>query len=242
MCVPFRFVVVVVSFSWFFVTWVKNLHYCHEATEKIDDRISKGDLPLRKNVDVEKKISCQNIRAIDSRFDSRQKFDRKWAATEVDCFDAFSASLFELDKHKGHHYALSAVRIICTDVTIHCCCLFLFLTWQKKKKKQEQEQEQGQTNKQTNKQTRNQKNKQAQEQPLFKQAQFPQSLRYYRSVTACVCLYQTNIKVTNCAFSRSYNWFRLLIQCCCLFMFLTWQKQVSYYQRIRPMHLPFVLE
>ena len=99
MCVPFRFVVVVVSFSWFFVTWVKNLHYCHEATEKIDDRISKGDLPLRKNVDVEKKISCQNIRAIDSRFDSRQKFDRKWAATEVDCFDAFSASLLELDKH-----------------------------------------------------------------------------------------------------------------------------------------------
>ena len=79
------------------------------------------------------------------------------------------------------------------------------LLGKKKKKEQEQEQEQGQTNKQTNKQTRNQKNKQAQEQPLFKQAQLPQSLRYYRSVTACVCLYQTNIKVTNCAFSRSYN-------------------------------------
>ena len=158
MCVPFRFVVVVVSFSWFFVTRVKNSHYCHEATEKIDDRISKGDLPLRKNVDVEKKISCQNIRAIDSRFDSRQKFDRKWAATEVDCFDAFSASLFELDKHKGHHYALSAVRIICTDVTIHCCCLFLFLTWKKKKKKNK-EQDQGQTNKQTNKQETRKTNK-----------------------------------------------------------------------------------
>ena len=239
----FRFVLLWLLFHFlgFLLREWKNSHYCHEATEKIDDHISKGDLPLRKNVDVEEKISCQNIRAIDSRFDSRQKFDRKWAATEVDCFDAFSASLFELDKHKGHHYALSAVRIICTDVTIHCCCLFLFLTWQKKKKKNK-EQDQGQTNKQTNKQTRNQKNKQAQEQPLFKQAQLPQSLRYYRSVTACVCLYQKNIKVTNCAFSPSYNWFRLLIQCCCLFMFLTWQKQVSYYQRIRPMHLPFVLE
>ena len=186
------------------VTWVKNSHYCHEATEKINDHISKGDLPLRKNVDVEKKISCQNIRAIDSRFDSRQKLDRKWAATEVDCFDAFSASLLELDKHNGHHYALSAVRIICADVTIHCRCLFLFLTWQKKKKRT-RTRTRTRTNKQTNKQTRNQKNKQAQEQPLFKQAQLPQSLRYYRSVTACVCLYQTNIKVTNCAFSRSYN-------------------------------------
>ena len=238
----FRFVLLWLLFHFlgFLLREWKNSHYCHEATEKIDDHISKGDLPLRKNVDVEEKISCQNIRAIDSRFDSRQKFDRKWAATEVDCFDAFSASLFELDKHKGHHYALSAVRIICTDVTIHCCCLFLFLTWQKKKKKKKRTR--SRTNKQTNKQTRNQKNKQAQEQPLFKQAQLPQSLRYYRSVTACVCLYQTNIKVTNCAFSRSYNWFRLLIQCCCLFMFLTWQKQVSYYQRIRPMHLPFVLE
>ena len=236
----FRFVLLWLLFHFlgFLLREWKNSHYCHEATEKIDDHISKGDLPLRKNVDVEEKISCQNIRAIDSRFDSRQKFDRKWAATEVDCFDAFSASLFELDKHKGHHYALSAVRIICTDVTIHCCCLFLFLTWQKKKKKIKNKIK----DKQTNKQTRNQKNKQAQEQPLFKQAQLPQSLRYYRSVTACVCLYQTNIKVTNCAFSRSYNWFRLLIQCCCLFMFLTWQKQVSYYQRIRPMHLPFVLE
>ena len=237
----FRFVLLWLLFHFlgFLLREWKNSHYCHEATEKIDDHISKGDLPLRKNVDVEEKISCQNIRAIDSRFDSRQKFDRKWAATEVDCFDAFSASLFELDKHKGHHYALSAVRIICTDVTIHCCCLFLFLTWQKKKKKKIKNKIK---DKQTNKQTRNQKNKQAQEQPLFKQAQLPQSLRYYRSVTACVCLYQTNIKVTNCAFSRSYNWFRLLIQCCCLFMFLTWQKQVSYYQRIRPMHLPFVLE
>ena len=64
----------------------------------------------------------------------------------------------------------------------------------KKEQEQEQEQEQGQTNKQTNKQTRNQKNKQAQEQPLFKQAQLPQSLRYYRSVTACVCLYQKKHK------------------------------------------------
>ena len=238
MCVPFRFVVVVVSFSWFFVTWVKKLALLSRSNrENRWPHLQRWPASAEK----EEKISCQNIRAIDSRFDSRQKFDRKWAATEVDCFDAFSASLFELDKHKGHHYALSAVRIICTDVTIHCCCLFLFLTWQKKKKKKK-EQDQGQTNKQTNKQTRNQKNKQAQEQPLFKQAQLPQSLRYYRSVTACVCLYQTNIKVTNCAFSRSYNWFRLLIQCCCLFMFLTWQKQVSYYQRIRPMHLPFVLE
>ena len=167
----------------------------------------------RKNVDVDKK------RAIDSRFDSRQKFDRKWAATEVNCFDAFSVSLLELDKHKGHHFALSAVRIICNDVSIHCRCLFLFLTWQKKNKNKQK------------------KNKEQEQEPLFKQAQLPQSLRYYRSVTACVCLYQTNIKVSNCAFSRSYNWFRLLIQCCCLFMFLTCQKQVSYYQRIRP-HAP----
>ena len=150
---------VVVSFSWFFVTWVKNSHYCHEATEKIDDHISKGDLPLRKNVDVENNISCQNIRAIDSRFDSRQKFDRKWAATEVDCFDAFSASLFELDKPKGHHYALSAVRIICTDVTIQCCCLFLFLTWQEKKKKK-RTRTRTRTNKQTNKQTNKKPEKQ----------------------------------------------------------------------------------
>ena len=211
-----------------FVTWVKNSHYCHEATEKINDHVSKGDPPLRKNVDVEKKISCQNIRAIDSRFDWRQKFDRKWAATEVNCFDAFSASLLELDKHKGHHFALLAVRIICTDVTIHCRCLFLFLTWQKKEKKRTRTRTRTnkQTNKQINKQTRNQKNKQAQEQPLFKQAQLPQSLRYYRSVTACVCLYQTNIEGTNCAFSRSYNWFRLLIQCCYLFMFLTWQSKL----------------
>ena len=213
MCVPFRFVVVVVSFSWFLLR------------------------------EWEKKISCQNIRAIDSRFDWRQKFDRKWAATEVNCFDAFSASLLELDKHKGHHFALSAVRIICTDVTIHCRCLFLFLTWQKKQKtKKKNKNKNKNKDKQTNKQTRNQKNKQAQEQPLFKQAQLPQSLRYYRSVTACVCLYQTNIEGTNCAFSRSYNWFRLLIQCCCLFMFLTWQKQIIYYQRIGPMHLPFVLD
>ena len=153
--------------------------------EKINDHISKGDPPLRKNVDVEKKISCHNIRAIDSRFDWRQKFDRKWAATEVNCFDAFSESLLELDKHEGHHFALSAVRIICTDVTIHCRCLFLFLTWQKKTKKTKKTRTR--TNKQTNKQTRNQKNKQAQEQPLFKQAQLPQSLRYYRKTANCIC-------------------------------------------------------
>ena len=156
MCVPFRFAVVVVSFSWFLLReWKTRIIVMKQ--EKINDHISKGDPPLRKNVDVEKKISCHNIRAIDSRFDWRQKFDRKWAATEVNCFDAFSASLLELDKHKGHHFALSAVRIICTDVTIHCRCLFLFLTWQKKQKQKKQEQEQ--TNKQTNKQETRKTNK-----------------------------------------------------------------------------------
>ena len=134
LCVLFRFVVVVVSFSWFLLReWKTRIIVMKQ--EKINDHISKGDPPLRKNVDVEKKISCHNIRAIDSRFDWRQKFDRKWAATEVNCFDAFSVSLLELDKHKGHHFALSAVRIICTDVSIHCRCLFLFLTWQKNKTK-----------------------------------------------------------------------------------------------------------
>ena len=129
LCVLFRFVVVVVSFSWFLLREWKTRIIVMKQQRKSMTTSPKVTCLCRKNVDVEKK------RAIDSWFDSRQKFDRKWAATEVNCFDAFSVSLLELDKHKGHHFALSAVRIICTDVSIHCRCLFLFLTWQKKKTK-----------------------------------------------------------------------------------------------------------
>ena len=220
-----------------FVTWVKNSHYCHEARENQWPHLQRwpasAEKCRRRKKDILSQHSSDRLSVwLATKIWQKVSSDggqlfwcvfREFAWTRQTWRSPFCAFSRSYNLYRRYN-------------SLPLSFLVPYLAKKKKNKKNKNK------NKQTNKQTRNQKNKQAQEQPLFKQAQLPQSLRYYRSVTACVCLYQTNIKVTNCAFSRSYNWFRLLIQCCCLFMFLTWQKQVIYYQRIRPMHLPFVLD
>ena len=65
----FRFVVVVVSFSWFFVTWVKNSHYCHEATEKIDKRLELHC--INANTRTRRNVESRIISPFDSLFKHR---------------------------------------------------------------------------------------------------------------------------------------------------------------------------